>query len=255
MRAKVTILTLLCAVLFAASGLCGSVTQAKNIFYLGNVSYDKEDFKDAIAQYEEVLRTGYESGELYYNLGNAYFKNGSLGKAIVNYLKAKRFMPGDEDLRSNLSYARSLIREGVVSPKFSWFESLFLRVVDAFSLNGITLVTACVYFALSAVFILSILFKNLRPKINYAAASLALSLLLCIAIGISKFNGEVLEKKAVITAEAADSKFEPFEDATIFFRLNEGETVIIVDERDNWYKVKRPDGRQGWIKTEVAELL
>ena len=255
MKLKVAVSTIFFIALFTAVGLCSTAMEAHNLFYQGNASYSNEDFEDAVRQYEDVLRMGYESGALYYNLGNAYFNSGKLGKAIANYLRAQRLMPNDADLSSNLNYARSLIKEGVVAPKGAWPRRLFSKAVDSFSLDGITLFATYIYFSLAAVSAVFILVRNLRPKLNYLIFFLSLFLLFSIAVGVAKFNDVVLESKAVIIAEESESRFEPFDDATIFFRLNEGETVIIMDLRDGWLKVKRPDGRQGWIKSEAVESL
>ena len=82
-----------------------------NVFVEANQLYSETSFKEAVTLYEKILDTGYESAPLYYNLGNNYFKIGSLGKAILSYERSKRLNPGDGDLISNLDFAYSLVKE------------------------------------------------------------------------------------------------------------------------------------------------
>ena len=90
--------------------ISGAFAEKENLakFYEANFAYKEGEYAKAILVYEEVLQDGLESGSLYYNLGNSYFKDEKLGKAILNYERAKLFMPRDGDLVSNYQYARSL---------------------------------------------------------------------------------------------------------------------------------------------------
>ncbi len=78
----------------------------------GNDAYKRGDYAVAIEQYEEVLDNGFESGALYFNLGNSYYRKGELGKAILNYERAKRLLPRDSDLNFNYHYALSQVKNG-----------------------------------------------------------------------------------------------------------------------------------------------
>ena len=82
-------------------------TAADKLFYQANAAYKESKYDRAIENYEKLIKSGLESPNLYYNLGNSYFKKGEAGKAIVNYERAKRFIPNDSDLKSNYDYAHS----------------------------------------------------------------------------------------------------------------------------------------------------
>lgn len=231
------------------------LNDARLLFHQGNAYYSEERFEEAITYYEETLSLGFESGPLYYNLGNAYFKHDFLGKAILNYLRAKRFIPKDADLKSNLNYAQSLIKGGSVVPERKWFARIFFNAADSFSLERITLFSVTLYFILSTLIILFILIKNLRRILTCIIGAVLAFLVLYVAIFFTQFHKTIIQKQAVIIAESSDSKFEPFDDATTFFTLNEGEGVSMVASRKDWVKIKRVDGRQGWIKLKDIELL
>jgi tetratricopeptide (TPR) repeat protein len=229
--------------------------EALSLFYEGNVYYSDGNFEEAIHSYEGILDLGRESGALYYNLGNAYFKNGDLGKAILNYLRARRLIPRDADLKSNLDYARSLIKGGVVIPKENWFSRIFLKFTNFFNTDGIVVFGTILYFALSFFIIIAIISRRLKKAFILLSVPLLLFLLLSIFSFRVKFINQVIEKRAVVIAQSAESKFEPLDEATTFFTLNEGESVSVVDSKDEWLKVRRPDDRQGWIKKETVEFL
>lgn len=255
MKIRLVALLLTLIFIFVKQGSCSELGEARLLFYQGNAYYSEEKFEEAIAYYKKVLDLGFESGPLYYNLGNAYFKNGFLGKAILNYLRAKRFIPRDADLRSNLDYARSLIKGGIVVPKRNWFGRMFFGLAGSFSLDRITLFSAVLYCVLSALVVLIIVTKTMRKVFAYISGLIAVLLVICLSIFCAQFYKTVIQKHAVITAQDSDSKFEPFDGATTFFRLNEGESVTIVTLRKDWIKIKRSDGKQGWIKRYAAEWI
>lgn len=250
MKIKSCILLLGFIFIFAGHAHSDELSEARLLFYEGNASYGEGQFKEAALDYEKALALGFESGPLYYNLGNAYFKHGLLGKAILNYLRAKRLMPRDADLRSNLDYAQSLIKGGMVIPERKWLTRVFLNAADSFSLDRITFLSVFLYFMLSAMLILLILLKNLRRIFIYASLVLAVFLIVYVSIFFTQFHKILIQNHAVVIAEACDSKFEPFDAATTFFTLNEGESVNVIASREDWVKVRRMDGKQGWLRQE-----
>ena len=86
-----------------------------------NAQYERGEYADAAQQYEALIDSGYEDAALYYNLGNAYFKNGDLGRAVLNYLRAEELSPRDPDIRANLEFARARTVDRVESGGESLF--------------------------------------------------------------------------------------------------------------------------------------
>lgn len=241
--------------LMPATGYCGDPYKAELLFEQGNASYTEERFGEAVTSYEEALATGYESGALYYNLGNAYFKKGMLGKAITNYMRAERIMPQDADVKSNLAYARSRIKSGAVMPQWDLLERLLYGSAGKFSPNGITVTVALLYLLVCMVAVAAILSKTHRRLLVNALIPFLAVLAVSSVLLTVKYRDVAMNRHAVVIADSADSRFEPFADATTFFTLNEGEDVVILMSKNGWAKVKRPDGRQGWVKAEELEFL
>lgn len=253
MRIRLTIFALV--FIFVINAYCDDVDQARTLFYKGNAYYAEEKFEEAIAQYENALRLGFESGAIYYNLGNAYFKNGSLGKAILNYLRAQRLIPEDADLKSNLEYAQSLIKEKVVVAERKWFLRLLINLADKFNLDSATLSSSILYSILMALLIFFILAKKIRRVLFYASSLVLILLIISSGIFFVQFHKALMQKQAVVVVKESKSKFEPFDDATTHFILSEGDSVIAVTSKKDWVKILRSDGKQGWIKKQDIELL
>lgn len=245
-----------CLVIFAARADSASLNQqAGTLFAQGNSYYAEEKFDQAIVAYEQELSLGRESGPLYYNLGNAYFKSGQLGRSILNYLRAERLIPADADLKANLNYARSLIQGGKIYPQKRWFVRLFSIFADSFSLDSLAVLTTVLYFTLSLLVMGAILLKKLRKRLIYVCAAAGTILAIYSGAFFIQLKETLGQNKAVVVVKSAEAKFEPLADATTFFSLPEGEDVAVLVEKEGWLKARRPDGKQGWIKkTELGFL-
>ena len=255
MKIRFAILFAALVLIFTCSAEPASSDQARRLFYRGNAYYNDGDFDNAITYYEDALHTGLESGPLHYNLGNAYFKKGSLGKAIVEYIRAKRLTPQDADLLSNLAFARSLIKAEVTAPQRNFFIRLFFSLAGSLSLDTITLFSCFIYFLLAALAIALILVPRLRRALFYPSIVLLTVLAVSLSLFYIQYNATIAQKEAIIITETSDAKFEPFRDATTFFTLYEGQNVVVVTSEEDWIKIKRPDGKQGWIKASDLETI
>ncbi|MFH1593312.1 MAG: hypothetical protein ABID09_01280 [Candidatus Omnitrophota bacterium] len=256
MKNRICAALILAFLLMPAGVACSSdETEARILFSQGNQFYGQEKFEEAILSYEKILEMGLESGPVYYNLGNAYFKHGSPGKAILNYLRAGRILPNDEDFKSNLYYAESFIKDPAAPGGERWPARTFKDLAGHFTLSAATIMSSALYFLLSLAIILAIATKGSKKIFMYAGAPLLILLVLFSSIFFSKLSDIVINKRAVIITQRSDSKFEPFISATTYFTLSEGESVIVITTKDDWTKIKRIDGKQGWTKGSDLELL
>src|SRR5262249_59285760 len=114
----------------------------KTVFFRGNSLYSEERYAEAAAQYEQILGEGLASGSLYFNLGNAYFKAGDVGRAMLNYERARRLMPGDPDLVANLAYASSLAD---VSEDVPLWARLLFPLAGRFSTDALLVAASGLY--------------------------------------------------------------------------------------------------------------
>ncbi len=240
--------------LLAMSVRCGAFSpSAKDIFREACGFYEKGDYKAAIEKYNRVLEMGYESGELYYNLGNSYFKDGRPGMAVLSYKRAGNFIPRDSDLESNYRYVASgLNRSGAPGVKILPIR-IFNNLTRYFTVNEFAVFLALLFFIFMAA-VLSHLYFN-RIKAYFAAALGVIVILFFLTASLAASKIIVTRREAVVVVKEADSKFEPFERATTHFKLYEGSTVSVLDSKPPWLKVRRPDGKVGWVKSSALKRV
>jgi len=223
---------------------------ASKLFYDGNLAYKNGQYVQAVADYEAVRAGGLESGPLYYNLGNSYFKAGEIGKAVLNYERAKFFIPADSDLKANLNYALGVLD---ISRPVSFTDKIMDTLFGTLSVNATALL-------LSALFLLILIALKVRlfiPAAKRPASATALALLVVFIAGCVYFYQKAvyLNYGGVVVTHKAQIKFEPESNATNYFELGEGDTVTVVEQAPGWYKVKRFDGKLGWVDNRSVALI
>ncbi|MBI5665998.1 MAG: tetratricopeptide repeat protein [Nitrospirae bacterium] len=217
-------------------------------FQKGNIYYEEGKYDTAIKEYSQLLEQGLESGNLYFNLGNSYFKKGELGKAILNYERARRLIPRDGDLKTNYQFAVSKIAYNT-SEGPSWFKERFNMV----TLNEVTIILSCFFISILLFLMVSIFVIRIR---RYSYIVLGVSLIVFMTFAYSMYSKvSVLDSEAVIISQSAEAKYEPADSATTHFSLYEGMKVYVLELKKEWVKVKRPDGKIGWIRTIEMEKI
>jgi len=233
--------------------LADTLSQARAKFYHANTCYSDGEYDKAIKTYQEAINLGFESGSLYYNLGNSYFKKSQLGEAILNYEKAMRLIPRDSDLKSNYEYARSLIKGGIIESKAQWYRIAFDRIFSLFTIDGLAFSLAVIFTGILLVILVTV---HIPPIRKYRVGALSVLIIIFVLFFTALFEkASVVGKEAVIIAEKTDAKFEPFDSATTHFTLYEGTKATIVLPKDSWYKIERSDKKAGWVKTSDLEVF
>ncbi len=231
--------------------------QPDSIVSTGNDLYAKGQYYHAINVYEQVVNSGYESAELYFNLGNAYYKVNNIAQAILNYERAKKMNPWDEDIKHNLAIANARIVDKIdVIPEF-FMKSWIAKIVNITSSdNWAILSVSC--FVLFLVLILIYLYSS---RIAVKKLSFWLGILIFI-ISVTSFYSSLkrkqfltLKNSAIIISPTVTAKSSPDEWGVDLFVIHEGTSVIIVDSIDVWYEIKLGDGKIGWInRIELAKI-
>jgi len=229
---------------------------AARLFYSANSLYEKREFDKAIEDYQKMIDQGIESGPLYYNLGNAYFKSGKTGYAILYYKKAARLMPADSDLKSNLSYAQSLTEDSGLQPvaqnKFTWAMNIPFK---EFTLNGVARILIIMYLLVMSLLaggIVSPVFKRRATFIFYPV--LILFLLSLAGFSVRYYSEEVLTH-GIVVAKEAECKYEPIDKSTTYFTFREGQEVLVLKTRNGWRRIRRLDGKLAWVKSDAVEEI
>jgi tetratricopeptide (TPR) repeat protein len=228
-----------------------SEAQAQIRFKDGVEAYKKADYKGAIEDFEDIIKGERENGEVYFNLGNSYFKNKNLGKAILNYKRAKELMPRDSDLKYNLQYALAQVKE-TEKERGNVFTRLKEEHLNFYTTGEMVGITVVLTFIIALIFLLA-LYLKWKNILFYVISGTMTFLWLVFACGVClKIQSD--QDEAVILKETP-ATFEPRKGATTYFVLNEGHAVHIVQKDGEWLKIRRPDGKLGWIPLESAEKI
>ncbi|MFA6218123.1 MAG: SH3 domain-containing protein [Candidatus Omnitrophota bacterium] len=223
------------------------------LFEKANDLYRTAKYDEASDAYEQIARLGFVNGNLYYNLGNSYFKKGEIGKAILNYERARQFMPYDSDLKANLAHAGSLVNTNALQHSANrvlrWFDSL----TQGFSINGVTVFLSLLFVCFFVLLICQIFIPVVR-KYTMVMASCIVIFLLAGAFSLYR-KIDYLNKGAVVIVKETQVRFEPSENATAYFTLPQGSRVEVIDVSVHWYKIKRPDYKVGWVDKTAIELI
>lgn len=247
---------LLAAGLVAVALLPAAAWGQADFFQEGNRLYREGDFRAALESYVLIEESGFESGPLFYNMGNAYFKLGHLGAAILYYERAIQLLPGDDDVRANLELARSLTVDQVTPlPGFLPFRILRWWV-DLLSPSALAwLVGSAWVLALGALSV-----RVLRPDGPLGRWSLRVAWLAGVVTVVFGLNLVIREAglgvpdRAVVMAESVDVQSAPSDDPSLqVFTVHEGTTVRIDRRSDDWLEVVLSDGQVGWLRAGAVE--
>ena len=232
---------------FALSGYAKDLNkdEALSKFQSAVSAYRQEKYDEAIHDLETIIQGGWESGIVYYNLGSCYLKQGNQGKAVLFYERAKRLMPRDHDLKFNWRYVTEKITN---FPPENWIE----RSLCLFSLDEWVLYTTILIFLLSSFHLLSLFLRWPVRLRRIGLIGLALIFIASVFFVFEKIN---YEKDWAVVLMDADSKFEPRNDATVYFKLAEGMKVKILTQDEGWVKIKRSDGKLGWVHQDNLEKI
>jgi tetratricopeptide (TPR) repeat protein len=223
----------------------------------GNTFYQNKQYERAIEVYEHLIKNGYEGTSLYYNLGNAYYRTGKLGFAILNYERALIISPNDEDIQHNLALANSKTIDRIeMLPRFfifQWWEGL----LALFNLTGWTYASYTFYIVvlISAAFYFFAKNQRLQKISFYTGLTAVLFLLFTASILIIKFNRELSVKNAVIVESEATVKLSPDSAGSDAFIIHEGLKVKLEDNVQEWVKIRLLDGKVGWIEKQNLRII
>ncbi len=224
----------------------------------GNRIYQEGDFAGALEAYESILDAGFESGDLHYNTGNAYFKLGRLGRAILHYERARRLLPGDEGVLANLELARTLTVDEVEPLSRFWVLSVWDWSIGLLPRSLLLLVVALSYVGGMAGVVALILRRGTAVAVwggRLAVLGGVLTLVLGMNLMVRELGLGRAEEAVVLVAEVP-VRSAPSEDGDLtVFTVHEGTKVRIDRRSDEWAEVVLADGKVGWLKLETVETI
>jgi tetratricopeptide (TPR) repeat protein len=219
--------------------------------------YAAEHYQQAAQCYESVLKNGV-SADLYYNLGNCYYRMDDMTRAVLNYERALLLSPGDRDVRLNLQMARSKTIDKIVPESEMFFVTWYHSLINLMSVDGWARL-ALVSLVIAIILALAYLFSDLiwLRKLGFFGG-----LLLLLTFVLSNLfayqQSQVLEHRsgAIIIRSAVNVKSTPASNGTDLFILHEGTKVTITDaSMKEWREIRVADGKEGWLQTKDIEII
>ena len=229
-----------------------------SLWKAGVEAYTAGDWNQALADWNDVAATGLRSKELYFNLGNAYFKNGETAQAILNYERAARLDPSDADVRYNLEFARSMTQDRIDEvPEFilkTWMRKVnYLMSSNAWAWTALFLLA--VTLALTLLFLLGPTVGARRTGFFTGIAALLLTLL-CWGFARSQKADAERHDTAIVMRPVTSVTSSPSTDAAkSLFILHEGTKVKVLDTVSGYTDIELADGRRGWIPSGDIEII
>lgn len=227
------------------------------LFDSANASYAKGSFEKAIEQYEAVAKEKLSSFELYFNLGNAYYKTNSIGLSVLNYERAKKINPDDEDLITNLKLANQKTEDKIDAAPQLFLTEWKNGIVNIFSEKGWSLFCICLFavsLILFAIYILS--YRTGLKKMGFWGGSIILIFsIILFFVAQHKYELTINSSDAIITSPTATVTGSPNEKGTKLFILHEGTKVVITEEEGEWTEIKIANGNVGWVKSDFLQKI
>jgi len=214
-----------------------------------NKYYDGSEYAAAAETYETIVSNGLESADLYFNLGNAYFKLNNLPMAIFNYEKARKINPHDDDVLHNLQIANSRIIDKIEPvPQFFLFQwwDILVKSRSMEQWGRISIIAFISFLVMALIFLLARIVRLKKAGFWSGMAFLAI-FILSLILANQHYQSIHNRTEAIIFTPTVTVKSSPRENSTDIFVIHEGIKVQITNQLGEWYEIKIPDGSKGWI--------
>ena len=252
MRRLICLIILNFGGLFQSTGTVAAQDQQwETLFSRANQAYREARFQQAADGYLQLIRSGYENGVLYYNLGNACFRLNQIGRAILNYERARFLIPRDGDLNFNLRHAHLLVED--IIPESQGLESVKLFWLDSMKLEELFW-----GFAVLNVFFWATLLLRLYLRADWNSYLFLVLLVLWFIAGLSfgiKWYQVETDDRAVILEQEVNVLAGPDTNDTLLFKLHAGTIVHHKRSEEGWFLISLPDEKRGWVKAEAVERI
>ncbi len=223
----------------------------------GNNLYAEGKYQESIDSYQQVMKNGMEASELFFNLGNAYFKSGEVPSAILYYEKALRIAPKDEDILYNLEVSNGLITDKIDEVPVLFYNRWKTSIYNWFSPNGwailasilfvIVLVSTAIFYLANTIAI---------RKFAFILGVILLSLdIFSFAFAYQKYRDFTQLREAIVFEPTLNVNSSPDTNSKEIFVIHEGTKVEILDSLDDWYRVKIANGSDGWVKRQFVKEI
>ncbi len=251
-RRPVTIFLKIIAVIFLLSySMVSFAASSEELMKEASQAYYNQDFPKAIQLYSELETQ--PSADLYYNLGNTYYRMGQVGMAVYYYQKALKLNPRDRDLLANSRYVKSKRADQEIHPLSSKIYHTLFFWVDLLTLSELLIVSLFFY----TLFFGLLIFRLFKKKfvVNLALVLLFGINLVFFPTALIQVYTQYFQKTAVVIVSTASVFSEPTDQSIKLFELHEGSLFTLEESQGDYVKIVLSDGRRGWVKKDESKTL
>lgn len=227
------------------------------LFEQGNEWYRTDQFEKAIVCYEQIEAMGFGSSELYFNLGNAYYKQSKIAPSIYNYERALKWNPQNKEAASNLEFAKRMAIDNIEVLPPTFFEKANAQFVQKRTFDQWAFLSVAFVFLMTIGFLgFYFSFRPAQKRTLFVGSILSACLfLMSLFFSFQEHRRSTTEVKAIVFAKKTEVLNAPSESGDLVFELHEGTKVLVLDRIGSWKKIKLADGKLGWIsETALKEF-
>ncbi|MDZ7292439.1 MAG: SH3 domain-containing protein [candidate division KSB1 bacterium] len=255
LRLSISVCCLLFAVCFLLFVVSANADEAASLFHQANQQYEAGNYKQAAETYEKILAAGKANWQLYYNLGNAYYKQRQIGKAILNYERARRLNRNNEDILFNLDLANLSVADRIPAMPRSLAVVWLDKAIHLFTLAHaaiLALIFWVLFFIGAIIWLLAR--REFARKFGRGLfwSCGAVWLIFALLFAILAYERATVHE-AIVLAPRVVVRSSPAEDATEMFILHEGVKVRLQESSGDWRRIKLADGKVGWLEAKTIE--
>ncbi len=223
-------------------------------FSEGVAKYEAGQYREAAALFEHLLQGGGRTAAVYYNLGNAYFRLGEKGKALLSYDRALKLTPRDEDIRWNIEILKSALTDRIEDETGSILGMWVKKLLERFTEDEAAKVFSGLLLALFLLSFFSLILPRARGFFTAFQTLLAIFFIAAAVLFVLKWN-EAKNSRVIVLEKETYARFGPNLKETKAFLLHEGAEGRVVDETNGWTYIVLPNKNSGWIPKEVCEKI
>ena len=228
---------------------------ADKLYSIATDAYKAKNYQQAVDGYQKLISDGYRNAAVYYNLGNSYYKTDRISLAILNYERALRLAPSDDDIRFNLKLANQKTVDRITPvPQLSIVSKWQSMVTSQSSRTWAIYSIVCVWLALIA-FAVYLFVASVRRIGFFSGSVLLLFSLFFFYISYTQSQAEYGAGQAILTATNTYIKSAPDASGTDLFMIHEGVKLNILDRVGEWSKVRLADGKVGWVEQGTFTVI
>ena len=227
------------------------------IFEQANELYNDGKYAESIDKYNTILDTDKHSTELYFNLANAHYKLNNIAPSIFFYEKALQLAPGDEEIKSNLAFAKNMTIDAIDNIPLTGFSKIVNKVTNTMSFDNWAKLSVGFVFCFVILFLLYYFaYSTVNKRLAFMGSLSTLCLMfISLTLTFHKYNLVKNDRPAIVFEQESKIKSEPNSRSEESFRLHEGTKVQVLDTVKNWSKIKLSDGKTGWVSTDEIRTL